>query len=361
MAGNDFLVFIGAYTRREGLGIGVARFDADTGMLTTPELAAELANPSFVALDPSLSQLYVVTEIDDYKGNVSGALSSFAVDRTSGELTFLNRQPTNGPGPCFVNVDARGQNAVVANYNGGSVVVFPINDDGSLKPPSDFVQHEGAAGVVSDRQEGPHAHSVNLDLETSRVYVNDLGLDRIKSYELDSSTGKLTPAGLDVELHPGAGPRHFDFHPDGKHAYAINELDNTITTMDYDRPSGRLTAVQTVSALPEGWAGRSSCADLHISPNGRFIYGSNRGHDSIVIYAIDATTGWLEYVGHESTGGNSPRNFAIEPSGCYLLVANQDTDNIIVFEIDRDSGKLTATGTEGSVSMPVCLKLVPTA
>lgn len=361
MAGNDFLLFIGAYTQSDGLGIGLAHFDADTGMLTTPELAAELVNPSFVALNPSLSHLYAVTEIDDYKSKFSGALSSFAVDRISGELTFLNRQPTNGPGPCFVTVDAKGQNAVVANYNGGSVAVLPINDDGSLEPLSDFVQHEGAAGVVSDRQEGPHAHSANLDLETSRVYVNDLGLDRIKSYDLDSSAGKLTPAGLDVELHPGAGPRHFDFHPNGKYAYAINELDNTITTMDYGRASGRLTVIQTVSALPEGWSGSSSCADLHISPDGRFIYGSNRGHDSIVIYAIDPTTGRLEYVGHETTRGNNPRNFAIEPSGRYLLAANQDTDNIIVFEVDNESGKLTATGTEVSVSMPVCLKLVPTA
>jgi 6-phosphogluconolactonase len=361
MAGNDFLVFIGAYTRRDGLGIGVARFNSESGALTTPELAAEITNASFVALDPTLSHLYAVTEIDDYDGNISGALSSFSVDRSSGNLNFLNRQPTNGPGPCYVNVDATGRNAVVANYNGGSVAVLPINADGSLEAPSDFVQHEGETGPNSDRQDGPHAHSANLDHETGRVYINDLGLDRIKSYELDSATGKLTPADLDVELHPGAGPRHFDFHPDGAHAYAINELDSTITAMDYDRTAGRLTPTQTVSALPEGWSGSTTTADLHISPDGRFIYGSNRGHDSIVIYAIDANSGQLAYVGHESTRGRNPRNFAIDPSGRYLLAANQDSDNIVVFERDIKSGKLATTGTEVSVSMPVCLKLVPTA
>lgn len=360
MASNDFLVFIGAYTRREGLGIGVARFNSDTGELTTPELAVEITNPSFVALDPSLSHLYAVTEINDYEGNTSGALSSFDVDRSTGKLTFLNRQPTNGPGPCYVNIDSGGKNAVVANYNGGSVAVLPINADGSLEATSDFVQHVVGTGVNAERQAGPHPHSANLDLVTGRVYINDLGLDRIKSYELDSSTGKLSPAGLDVELHPGAGPRHFDFHPDGAHAYTINELDSTITAMDYDRAAGRLTPTQTVSALPDGWSGSSTTADLHISPGGRFIYGSNRGHDSIVIYAIDSATGQLEYVGHESTRGNNPRNFAIDPSGRYLLAANQDSDNIVVFERDSETGTLTATGPEVSVSMPVCLKLVPT-
>ena len=357
-SGRNFLIFIGAYTRRNGRGIGVARFDSDSGSLSTPELAAEIANPSFVALDPSLGHLYAVTEIDDFDGSASGALSAFAVDRATGGLTFLNRQPTLGPGPCHVGIDATGRNAVVASYNGGSVAVLPINPDGSLNPPSDFVQHEGGSGVDSERQAGPHAHSANLDLETGRVYINDLGLDRIKSYELDSVAGKLKPAGLDVELHPGAGPRHFDFHPDGKHAYAINELDSTITAMDYDRESGRLSPVQTVPALPDDFDAESACADVHVSPDGRFVYGSNRGHDSIVIYAIDAATGGLEYVGHEPTRGRNPRNFGIDPTGRYLLAANQDSDNIVMFAIDRESGKLTATGAEVSVSMPVCLKFV---
>ena len=361
MAANDYLVFIGAYTRRDGRGIQVSRFDTDTGSLAPPELAAEIANPSFVTLDPSLSHLYAVTEIDDYESNVSGALSAFAVDRTSGRLTFLNRQPTLGPGPCHVSIDAPGRNAVVANYNGGSVAVLPIEPDGSLNPPSDFIQHEGGSGVDAERQSVPHAHSANLDLETGRVYINDLGLDRIKSYVLDSVAGKLAPAGLDVEIHPGGGPRHFDFHPDYTHAYAINELDSTITAMDYDRATGRLSPVQTVPALPDDFEGQSSCADIHVSPDGRFVYGSNRGHDSIVIYAIGATSGRLEYVGHEPTRGRNPRNFGIDPTGRFLLVANQDSDNIVVFEIDPESGELSATGTEVSVSMPVCLKFVPMA
>ena len=359
MGVNDYLVFIGAYTRRGGRGIQVARFDADTGSLTAPELAAEITNPSFLALDPSLSHLYAVTEIDDYEGNTGGALSAFAVDRSTGALTFLNQQPTLGPGPCHVSIDAQSRNAVVANYNGGSVAVLPVQPDGSLNPPSDFVQHEGGSGIDGERQDVPHAHSANLDLETGRVYINDLGLDRIKSYELDSASGKLTHVDLDVELHPGAGPRHFDFHPDGAHAYAINELDSTITVMEYERASGQLSPVQTVPALPDGFQGQSSCADIHVSPDGRFVYGSNRGHDSIVIYAVDAASGKLEYVGHEPTGGRNPRNFGINPTGRYLLVANQDTDNIVVFQIDRDSGKLSVTGTEVSVPLPVCLKFVP--
>ncbi len=327
MAGKDFLVFIGAYTRRDGRGIGVARFDSDTGELTTPELAAEIANPSFVALDPSLSHLYAVTEIDDYEGNVSGALSSFSVDRSSGALTFLNRQPTNGPGPCYVNVDAAGKNAVVANYAGGSVAVLPIDANGSLNSPSEFIQHEGVTGPNADRQDGPHAHSANLDHQTGRVYINDLGLDRIKSYELDSASGKLTPVDLDVELHPGAGPRHFDFHPDGKHAYAINELDSTITAMDYDRAAGRLTPTQTVPALPDGWEGQNTTADLHISPDGRFIYGSNRGHFSFVIYTVDAAPGQLIFLGHDLTRGQSLRICALNPSLHYHLAPHQDSHN----------------------------------
>ena len=361
MVDNQFLLFIGTYTHRGGRGIEVGGFDAGTGTLTTPELAFELTNPSFLALDPSNSHLYAVTEVDDYQGGVSGALSSFNLDRHSGALTFLNRQPTQGPGPCYVDVDVHGKNAIVTNYAGGSVAVLPINADGSLASPSDFVQHEGITGPNSDRQDGPHAHSANLDYQTGRVYINDLGLDQIKSYELDSGSGTLDPIGLDVQLHPGAGPRHFEFHPDGRYAYTINELDSTITMMDYDRTVGRLTPKQTVRALPDTWDGENTTADLHVSPDGLFIYGSNRGHDSIVIYAINANSGRLAFVGHESTGGKNPRNFVIDPSGRYLLVANQDSDNIIVFERDLHSGQLTATEGEISVSMPVCLKLVPTA
>ncbi|HUE75709.1 MAG TPA: lactonase family protein, partial [Chloroflexota bacterium] len=285
-----------------------------------------------------------------------GGLSALKVDGTTGELTLLNRQSTRGAGPCHVSVDRTGRYAMATNYGGGSIAVFPIQDDGSLAPASDFIQHVGSS-VDPRRQEGPHAHSINPDLEHQHVLVCDLGMDKVLTYRLDRASGKLVAGSQpSVQASPGAGPRHLDYHPNGRFVYVINEINSTITAYGYDSERGTLEELQTVPTLPDDFTGSSTCADIHVAPSGRFVYGSNRGHDSLVIYAIEEQTGRLEYVGHESTHGQTPRNFAITPSGDLLLAANQDSDNIVVFRVDQKTGRLEPTGQQADVPTPVCLK-----
>ena len=353
------LVYVGTYTRGGSEGVYVYRMDASTGGLEYVSKATGLDNPSFLAIDPRRRHLYAVSQVVESQGPPSGSVSAFSIDPATGELTFLNRQPSVGAGPCHLTVDGTGRCVLVANYRGGSVAVLPIEDDGRLGEATDFVQHEGSS-VDAGRQEGPHPHSVNLDSASRYAYVPDLGLDKVLVYKLDAGKGKLT-AGDEpwVQVKTGAGPRHFAFHPGGRFAYVINELDSTFTAFACDNVKGTLREVQTVSTLPVAFEGESHCADVHVSPSGEFLYGSNRGHDSIVVFAIDGDTGTLTYVGHEPTQGMTPRNFAIDPTGAFLLAANQDSDSIVTFRVDRRTGKLEPTGHVAQVSMPVCLKLVP--
>lgn len=356
---EDMLVYVGTYTTAESEGIYVYSLDGDTGALEPVTRFAGIDNPSYVTLHPKGNYLYAINEVTDFGEGEAGGVTAFALDPETGELNMLNEQSSEGPGPCYISVDQTGKFALVANYVGGSVCVLPIREDGSLAPASDFVQHSGSS-VNPRRQAGPHAHSIQPDPTNRYAFAADLGLDRLMAYKLDLDEGKLEPNDEPwAELEPGVGPRHFAFHPSGEYVYVITELGNTIVSFSYDGTRGALDEIQTVSTLPEGFEGTSYCADIHILPNGRFLYGSNRGHDSIAIFAIDEETGKLTYVDHESTQGEMPRNFCIDPSGNLLLAANGNTDNIVSFHIDKDTGRLTPTGHQASVSKPVCLQILP--
>jgi 6-phosphogluconolactonase len=283
-------------------------------------------------------------------------VSAFRIDQETGALTYLNSKATHGTDPCHLIVDKSGRFVLVANFMSGSVCVLPILADGSLGDDTAFIQHEGSS-VDPRRQAGPHAHAVELDAAGRFVFVPDLGLDKVMIYELDRTNGTLTPAATpSVSTAPGAGPRQLVMHPKGGYAYLINELNSTMTAFRYDAETGALEPLQTLSTLPEGYAGPTSCAEVQIAPDGSHLYGSNRGHDSIVIYAIDQATGRLTLVGHESTRGHIPRNFEVHPSGLFLVAANQDTDNLVMFRIDPASGKLEATGQSIEAPTPICVR-----
>ena len=352
----EIRVYIGTYTQGDSEGIYVYRLNASSGELKFESKATGVESPSFLALHPEHRYLYAVNAVREVDGKPNGRVSAFGINPESGELTFLNHQLSGGPGPCHLSVDLTGRYVLVANYAGGSVAMLPIQADGSLGEATDFVQHAGSS-VNPDRQEGPHAHSINIDSGNRYAFAPDLGIDKIMIYELDLTQGKLNPNRPPwVQVHAGAGPRHFDFHPNGKWAYAINELDSTMTAFQYDSSGGVLTEIESVTTLPDDFDGTSHCADVHVSPSGKFVYGSNRGHDSIVIFAIDEHTGRLTLVGHESTQGEIPRNFAIDPGGTLLLAANQMSDTVVSFWIDAETGKLNPTGHIAEVPTPVCLK-----
>jgi len=357
---EEMLVYVGTYTRGRSEGIYVYRMDPSSGALEFASKATGLNNPSFLAIDPTQRYLYSVNEVSKFADKPTGAVSAFSIDPKSGELTYLNTKSSRGTGPCYVSVDKTGRYVLVANYSGGSVCVLPIQDDGKLGDATDFVQHHGSS-VNPRRQEGPHAHSIVVGPANRYVFAADLGLDKIMIYRFDSTHGKLEPNDVPwAKVKDSAGPRHFDFHPNGRYAYLINELDNMLIAFVYDETHGALRELQTVPALPEDFAGRSYCADVHVHQSGRFVYGSNRGHDSIVIYRIDESTGKMTYVDHEPTQGKNPRNFAIDPTGTFLLAANQDSDNIVTFSIDKHTGTLTSTAHVAEVPTPVCLKMIRT-
>lgn len=360
VAMDRFLRFyVGTYTRDGSEGIYRARMNAETGELVLDGSNSDVVNPSFLALAPNGRFLYAVNEIGDYEGRSSGSVTAFAVDPTSGGLEKLNAQPSMGAAPAHLVVDRSGRFVLTANYTGGNVSVLPIREDGSLDPTSDVKQHEGS-GPNSSRQSAPHAHSVNLDPENRFALVADLGIDKVMVYRFDAEAGTLTPAPQpSASLRPGAGPRHLAFHPNGRLVYVINELDSTITAFDYDPDEGALLEIQTFSTLPDGFEDRSSCADIHVSPDGRFVYGSNRGHDSIVVYEIAPDSGSLVLIQHQSTLGSTPRNFTIDPTGRFLLAANQESRSVVSFHIDADSGMLTPSGHQMNVPVPVCLMFAP--
>ena len=360
--GGDMLVYFGTYTGEKtgSKGIYVSRLDRKTGALTTPELAAETANPSFLAIHPARDFLYAANEVGTFDGKPGGSVSAFAIDRTTGRLKALNQQASVGSGPAHVVTDKGGRNVLVANYGGGSVAVLPIGEDGALKPASDFEQHTGS-GPNLQRQKAPHAHSVNVNRADTHAYVADLGIDRVMIYRYDPAAGSLAPNDPpSAQAEPGAGPRHLALHPGGRYAYVINELHCTITVFSVDEGTGALKAVQTVSTLPEGTSVQPgySTAEVQVHPTGRFLYGSNRGHDSVAVFAIEAGTGRLTPVEHEPTGGSTPRHFGIDPSGSFLLAANQRSNSVHVFRIDGASGRLDPTGHTAALGSPVCVKFV---
>ncbi len=364
-AGAPTYVFVGTYTtalphvQGKAEGIYVYQMDPATGALIHRHTVPGVANPSYLELDPRHRYLYAVNEVSEIDGQRGGGVSAFAVDQASGALTFLNRQLTRGEDPCHLCVDAAGRYVLVANYSGGSVAVFPVREHGELAPASDFVQHVGSS-VNPQRQQGPHAHSINLDPTNRFAVVADLGLDQLLVYRFDRGQGKLIPNDPpSTSTTPGAGPRHLAFHPSGRYAFVVNEIASTLSSFAYDAERGILREVQTLSTLPADFAERNSCADVHVHPNGRFVYGSNRGHDSIAIFAIDEATGGISPVGHASTAGRTPRNFAIDPTGTFLLAANQNSSSVVTYRIDGATGRLTPAGPIAEVPTPVCLKIVP--
>lgn len=355
---GKYLFYVGTYTEEgsKSKGIYAYRFDADTAQITPLGLAAETTNPSFVALHPNGRFLYAVNEVGNYKGPNSGGVSAFSIDRATGKLTFLNEVPSRGADPCYITVDKTGKHVLVANYTGGSVAVFPVLADGKLGEASAFVQHAGH-GPDPKRQEGPHAHSIDLSPDNRFAMVDDLGLDELLVYKFDSAKGTLTPNDPPfAKLDPGAGPRHFVLRPDGKFGYVINEMGHTVTVFSNDAASGRLQPLQTIPTLPKDFTGRNDDAEIRVHPSGKFLYASNRGDDSIAIYAIDNSKGTLAQVGSVHTGGKEPRNFEIDPTGTLLFVENQLSNNIVVFRIDPKTGQLTPTGNVLDVATPVCLK-----
>ncbi|MBN1673051.1 MAG: lactonase family protein [Kiritimatiellae bacterium] len=352
------LVYAGTYTAKGSEGIYVFGFNEESGALApVGHTAGVVKNPSFLAVDAAGGRLYAVNELAAPAGEPSGgAVSAFSIDRATGVPRFVNRQSSHGTSPCHLSLDATGRFVLVANYGSGTAAVLPIGADGGLGEAVDVVRHEGA-GPNPARQEGPHAHSVNLAPDNRFAFVADLGLDRIMVYAFDAEAGKLRlRSELCAEVAPGAGPRHLAFHPGGAHACVINELNATVTVFAYEAAAGRLRAVQTAGTLPAGYTGKNACAEVQVAPGGRFVYGSNRGHDSLVVYSVDEATGRLRLVGHESTLGRGPRHFAIDPSGTFLLVANQATDSLVVFRIHPETGRLLPTGRRAAVSMPVCVQ-----
>ena len=357
----EMLVYFGTYTGEKSKGIYVSRLDLASGALTPPALVAETPNPSFLAIHPSGNFLYAANEVRDFNGQPGGAVSGFAVDRKTGNLTALNHQSSRGGGAVHLVVDKAGRNVLVANYGGGSAAVLPISGDGTLKPASAFVQHT-APSPAAEPPIRPRAHSINLDPANRFAYVADLGLDQIRIYRFGSDTGSLEagdPTFASVE--PGAGPRHFAFHPKGRFAYVINEKHLTVTAFSQDAERGGLTRIQTISTLPPGQAVETgfSTAEVQVHPSGRFLYGSNRGHNSIALFTIDEQSGQLTFVDTTPTQGNMPRGFGIDPTGAYLLAAHQRSDSVVVFRIDRASGRLTPTGHTLALGSPVCVKFVP--
>jgi len=351
-------VYVGTYTNTKTPSEGIYKleFDSNTGKLTPKGAAAKLQDPSFLAVHPSGRFLYAVNELGEFQGTKGGGVSALSLDPATGDLKLLNQQPTSGGAPCHLTVDAQGRNVLVANYSGGSVACLPIAQDGSLNPMSSFIQHQGHS-VDPARQKGPHGHSINLDRANRFALAADLGLDQVLVYKFDAEHGKLTPNNPPfAKVEPGAGPRHLAWHPSGSFAYVITEMGNTIDVFAYDAEKGTLRELQSVSTLPADFQGTSYCAEVVAHPLGKFVYGSNRGHDSLAIFVVDQESGKLTPAGHQSTLGKNPRNFAIDPTGKFLLAANQDSDSIAVFRIDPQTGALEPVGEPISIPKPVCVR-----
>ncbi|HXL01832.1 MAG TPA: lactonase family protein [Candidatus Atribacteria bacterium] len=360
------LVYVGTYTspikfgtgeilEGKGEGIYVLELNLDTGKLEPKETVTGVLNPSYLVLNGPNSCLYAVNELKEFEGKVSGSVSGFRVSQ-DGVPAFINKQATGGSDPCFIEVNASGTYLYVCNFMSGSVCVFPIGADGAVEPYSQFIQHEGSS-VNPARQSGPHPHSFLFSPDGRYALIPDLGLDKVVIYQVDRQTQLLNEASVSYfSTSPGAGPRHITFDPEGRFMYLINELHSTVVALEYHPENGSLTELQTVSSLPPGVeAAHNTGADIHITPDGVYLYASNRGHDSLACYRVDQKSGLLSYVSCQPSGGKTPRNFALDPTGRYLLCANQDSDNIIVFEINYRTGELREK-SRTTIPTPVCVK-----
>ena len=359
---REHKLFIGTFTRDTASeGIYTARFDSVSGALSLTGSAYAADNPTYLAVAPSRRYLYAVNEVNDVAGEASGAITAFAIDPSDGALRILNRKSTGGPGPCYVSLDATGRFVLATNFfdparNGGSICVLPTEPDGQLEDVSDFHLLEGS-GRIPMEQEKPRVHSIISDPSNRFVLGANVGTDRIQVYRLQPEHGKIEPDDpLWARLPTGSGPRHMCFSADGRWLFAVNEQDSTATLCSWDQASGKLTPVQHISTLPEGFADTNHCADIHVAPSGRYLYCSNRGHDSIAIFSFDPVRGELQAKGHEHTGGKAPRGFTLDPTGKFLLAGNHFSDCINVFALDPSSGLPVYTGHNVQVPAPVCLK-----
>src|SRR6266496_16456 len=367
-ASKSYLLYVGTYTDAGSKGIYAYRYDAESGKLSSLGLAAETASPSFLAVAPGHEFLYAVNEVHDYKGQSSGGVTAFAINKKTGKLSELNEVASRGADPCYISLDKSGKYVLVANYNGGNVAAFPISADGHIGEASSVIQDEGAVGPNKERQEKAHAHWIEPSARNRFAYVADLGLDRVLIYRFDASKGMLSrgdasgAAGakdfFSATLSPGSGPRHIAFSADGNFMYALGELDSTVTVFANDAKE-TYRSIQKISALPAGFSGKNDAAEIAMHPSGKFLYTSNRGDDSIAVFAVDQSTGKLTFLERAPSGGKTPRNFAIDPTGRRLLVANQESGNVIEFGIDQKTGKLTTAGEVAKVASPVCLVFVP--
>jgi 6-phosphogluconolactonase len=360
-APTRYLAYIGTYTTKtNSKGIYVYRYDAGSGKLKALGVAAETADPSFLAVHPNGKYLYAVNELAKFNGEESGAVSAFSIDRKSGKLKLLNQISSRGAGPCHISLDKTGKYVLVANYDSGTVAVFPVQSDGQLGKYTGFEKHTGSS-VNKERQEGPHAHWIATSPDNSFLLTADLGIDRILISQFHLADGAFTPnkPNSGVKLKSGAGPRHAAFHPGGKFFYVTSELNSTVTAYSYDAKGGTLHELQVISTLPKDFSGENDTAEIAVHPSGKFLYVSNRGRDSIAVFAIDAVKGKLTPLADIATQGKTPRNFAIDPAGRYLLAANQGSNDIVVFKIDPATGGLTLTGQVIEVPSPVDIAFLP--
>ncbi len=351
-------VYFGTYTGPRSQGIYQSILNPETGVLSEPQLAVETKNPSFLAVHPNRKFLYSVGEMSDFEGKKTGAVSAFSIDPRSGSLRLLNQQPSGGPGPCHLSLDAKGDCLLVANYGGGSIQTVPVLATGALGQPGAFIQHAGSS-VDPKRQAGPHAHQIVPDPENRFALVCDLGLDKVLVYRMNARRSLLEPndpPGASVE--PGAGPRHLVFHPARPVIYVINEMGSSISVFDWQAKTGTLSAKQRISTLPAGWAGNNTGSEIAVHPSGRFVYGSNRGHNSLAIFKVNPKTGALSPAGHQDTGGQDPRYFAIDPTGEWVVAQNQTSNNILVFKVNRKTGAMTSAGKPLNLAAPVCAVFV---
>jgi 6-phosphogluconolactonase len=359
----EMFAYVGTYSTGDSKGIYQYRVQENSSGLTlTPlGLAAAAANPSFLAVDTKRRVLFAVNETSDFGGKPSGAVSAYAMEAGTGRLTLLNQKPTNGTDPCHIVLDPSGQNVLIANYSSGSVAVYRVGSDGRLGEMSSFVQHQGKS-VHPDRQKGPHAHAINFDPSGRLVFVCDLGMDKVMAYQFDAATGKLTPATpASIPLAAGAGPRHMTFRADGRFAYVVNELNSTVTAFAVEPGTSRFREVQTISTLPPDFKGRSTCAEIQLHSSGSFLYASNRGHDSLAVFAVDAASGKLRAVDYALTGGRTPRHFDFSPAGTHVVAANQETGTLQISTIDPKTGRLQAAASLVPAPVPVCVVFAPIA
>jgi 6-phosphogluconolactonase len=357
LAPTDTLAYVGTFTKGQAKGIYVFRLTSGTGddaqnvTLAPLGLAAETPNPAFLEIDPRRRVVFAANDLHEFEGKPSGAISAFKVDPATGKLSLLNQRASQGAAPCHMVLDRDRRNLLVANCIGGSVAVLPVAADGKLGPASQVVQHPGTK---------PHTHGVTLSPDNRFAYACDMGLDRILAYQFDAQKGKLTPAATaTIAVKAGTGPRHLVFRPDGKFAYVVGSKSSTVMVFAHDGKTGGLRNLQTVSTLPPWFEGENSAAELAVHPTDNYLFATNRGHNSVALFAIDPDKGTLTYTDEQGSGGKTPRHFALDAPAKHLAVANQDSDNVLVCRIDEGSGRLKPSGVLATVPSPVCVKFLP--